>query len=59
MGSTDIVDGWVDSIDIVDSGWVSNIDIVDGWVGGVDIVDIIVDGVGLPKGGYMDSVGPI
>jgi len=25
----------------------------------VDIVDVIVDGVGLPKGGYIDSVGPI
>jgi len=34
-------------------------DIVDGQVGSVDIVDVIVDGVGSPKGGYMDFIGPI
>jgi len=25
----------------------------------MDIVDIIVDGMGLLKGGYIDSIGPI
>jgi hypothetical protein len=39
-------------MDIVDS-------IVDSWVGGADMVDIIVDGIGLPKSKYIDSVGPI
>jgi len=34
-------------------------DIINGQAGGADIVDVIVDGAGSPKGGRMDSVGPI
>jgi len=59
VGGADIVDSWVDSVDIVDGGWVGSIDIVDSWVGGIDIVDVMVDGMGLPKGRCIDSIGPI
>jgi len=34
-------------------------DIINGRVGGVDIVDVIVNGIGSPKGGYINSIGPI
>ena len=49
----------MDSIDIIDGSWVGSIDIIDSWVGGIDIVNVMVDSVGLPKGGYIDFVGPI
>ena len=32
---------------------------VNSQTGGTDIVDFIVNSVGLPKGGYIDFIGPI
>ena len=60
VGSADIVDSWAGGADIVDGSWAGGADIVNGsWAGRVDIVDVMVDSVGLPKGGCTDFIGPI
>jgi len=34
-------------------------DIINSQAGGADIVNVIVNGMGLPKGGRINSIGPI